>query len=226
MANGLRFAYLEGGSGPLVLCDGGGHASYMGLRAACLAGAGFRVGALRLRGNPPTEIPRSGLLRYRHVAVDVRERSGCGGGDGAGPSARMGRVDRLPGLAALPRSCGAPWRWPCRIRPRPASRCCAEHVHRSFHCFFFSPATAGAGAARGRLVFVEWPWDYWTAPGFTDEEHLAEVKRMLAEPEQAHCAPARPTGVRTTGTKTGDLELISGRRCREVSRRAMTWCDW
>jgi len=27
---------------------------------------------------------------------------------------------------------------------------------------------------------VDWLWDYWTAPGFTDEEHLAEVKRMLA----------------------------------------------
>ena len=25
-------------------------------------------------------------------------------------------------------------------------------------------------------------WDYWTAPGFTDEEHLAQVKRMLAVP--------------------------------------------
>ena len=33
---------------------------------------------------------------------------------------------------------------------------------------------------------MDWLWDYWTAPGFTDEEHLAEVKRMLAVPEQAH----------------------------------------
>jgi hypothetical protein len=31
-------------------------------------------------------------------------------------------------------------------------------------------------------AFVDWLWDYWTAPGFTDEEHLAEVKRMLAAP--------------------------------------------
>ena len=29
---------------------------------------------------------------------------------------------------------------------------------------------------------MDWLWDYWTAPGFTDEEHLAEVKRMLAVP--------------------------------------------
>jgi pimeloyl-ACP methyl ester carboxylesterase len=29
---------------------------------------------------------------------------------------------------------------------------------------------------------VDWLWAYWTAPGFTDEEHLAEVKRMLAVP--------------------------------------------
>jgi hypothetical protein len=31
-------------------------------------------------------------------------------------------------------------------------------------------------------AFVDWLWDYWTAPGFTDEEHLAKVKRMLAVP--------------------------------------------
>ena len=31
-------------------------------------------------------------------------------------------------------------------------------------------------------AFVDWQWDYWTAPGFTDEEHLAKVKRTLAAP--------------------------------------------
>jgi pimeloyl-ACP methyl ester carboxylesterase len=28
------------------------------------------------------------------------------------------------------------------------------------------------------FAFVDWLWNYWTAPGFTDTEHLAEVKPM------------------------------------------------
>jgi hypothetical protein len=59
----------------------------------------------------------------------------------------------------------------------------AEHVHRSFHWFFFQLPQLPEQALRADgYAFVDWLWDYWTAPGFTDEEHLAEVKRMLAVP--------------------------------------------
>jgi len=59
----------------------------------------------------------------------------------------------------------------------------AEHVHRSFHWFFFQLPQLPERALRADgYAFVDWLWDYWTAPGFTDEEHLAEVKRMLAVP--------------------------------------------
>ena len=59
----------------------------------------------------------------------------------------------------------------------------AEHVHRSFHWFFFQLPQLPEQALRAdNYAFVDWLWDYWTAPGFTDEEHLAQVKRMLAVP--------------------------------------------
>ena len=59
----------------------------------------------------------------------------------------------------------------------------AEHVHRSFHWFFFQlPQLPERAPSSDNYAFVDWLWDYWTAPGFTDEEHLAEVKRMLAVP--------------------------------------------
>ena len=59
----------------------------------------------------------------------------------------------------------------------------AEHVHRSFHWFFFQlPQLPERALSADNYAFVDWLWDYWTVPGFTDEEHLAEVKRMLAVP--------------------------------------------
>jgi hypothetical protein len=59
----------------------------------------------------------------------------------------------------------------------------AEHVRRSFHWFFFQLPQLPERALRAdNYAFVDWLWDCWTAPGFTDEEHLAEVKRMLAVP--------------------------------------------
>src|SRR6266571_1575499 len=63
-ANGLRFAYLEGGSGPLVvLLHGWPDTPHTwDHQLAALAGAGFRVVAPLLSGSPPTEIPRSGYF--------------------------------------------------------------------------------------------------------------------------------------------------------------------
>src|SRR5580658_7184049 len=83
-ANGLRFAYLEGGSGPLVvLLHGWPDTPHTwDHQLAALAGAGFRVAAPWLRGYPPTEIPRSGYFDIGTLAVDARELIGVlGGGD-------------------------------------------------------------------------------------------------------------------------------------------------
>ena len=83
-ANGLRFACLEGGSGPLVvLLHGWPDTPHTwDYQLAALAGAGFRVAAPWLRGYPPTEIPRSGYFDIGTLAVDVRELIRVlGGGD-------------------------------------------------------------------------------------------------------------------------------------------------
>jgi len=83
-ANGLRFAYLEGGSGPLVvLLHGWPDTPHTwDHQLAALAGAGFRVAASWLRGYPPTEIPRSGYFDIGTLALDVRELIRVlGGGD-------------------------------------------------------------------------------------------------------------------------------------------------
>jgi pimeloyl-ACP methyl ester carboxylesterase len=50
-------------------------------------------------------------------------------------------------------------------------------------CLFFQlPHLPERALSAGNYAYVDWLWYHWTAPGFTDEEHLAEVKRMLAVP--------------------------------------------
>ena len=187
-ANGLRFAYLEGGSGPLVvLLHGWPDTPHTwDHQLAALAGAGFRVAAPWLRGYPPTEIPRSGYFDIGTLAVDVRELIRVlGGGDpcllvGQDWGASIG----YQVLAAFPEVVRSAV---VMAVPHPAatreSLLRAEHVHRSFHWFFFQlPQLPERALSADGYAFVDWLWDYWTASGFTDEEHLAEVKRMLAVP--------------------------------------------
>jgi alpha/beta hydrolase fold len=112
-ANGLRFAYLEGGSGPLVLLLHGWPDTphTWDHQLAALAGAGFRVVAPWLRGYPPTEIPRSGFFDIGTLATDVRELiEVLGGGDCelaqstdfiiASENAIFGQPEAMLGLAA------------------------------------------------------------------------------------------------------------------------------
>jgi pimeloyl-ACP methyl ester carboxylesterase len=72
-ANGIEFAYLEAGAGPLVLClhgfpDTAWTFEYL-LRA--LAAAGYRGVAPFLRGYSPTEIPADGDYRVATLARDA-----------------------------------------------------------------------------------------------------------------------------------------------------------
>ena len=177
-ANGLRFAYLEGGSGPLVVLLGWPDTPHTwDHQLAALAGAGFRVAAPWLRGYPPTEIPGSGYFDIGTLAVDVRELIRVlGGGDpcllvGQDWGASIGyqvlaafpEVVRSAVLMAVPH--------PAATRE---SLLRAEHVHRSFHWFFFQlPHLPERALSADNFAFVDWLWDYWTAPGFTDAEHLS-----------------------------------------------------
>jgi pimeloyl-ACP methyl ester carboxylesterase len=72
-ANGLRFAYLEQGKGPLVLLVHGfpDTAHTWDRTMAALADAGFRAVAPFTRGYHPTEIPKDGKYDVETLARDV-----------------------------------------------------------------------------------------------------------------------------------------------------------
>jgi len=59
----------------------------------------------------------------------------------------------------------------------------ARHVHRSFHWWFFQlPDLPEKALAANDFAFIDYLWEFWTSPGYRDTAHIAEIKRMLAEP--------------------------------------------
>lgn len=72
--NGIRYAYLELGSGPLVLLLHGypDSATSWTHQMEALAEAGYRAVAPFMRGYPPTEVPRDGFFGRATLALDVK----------------------------------------------------------------------------------------------------------------------------------------------------------
>src|SRR5206468_11949862 len=72
-ANGLDFAYLEEGEGPLVLLLHGfpDTAHSWSHQVPALGAAGYRAVAPYLRGYPPSEIPRNGFYDRATLATDI-----------------------------------------------------------------------------------------------------------------------------------------------------------
>ena len=74
-ANGIDFAYLDNGAGPLVLLLHGfpDSARSWSYQMPALAAAGYRAVAPYLRGYPPSEVPREGFYDMGTLATDVAE---------------------------------------------------------------------------------------------------------------------------------------------------------
>jgi pimeloyl-ACP methyl ester carboxylesterase len=187
-ANGLEFGYIEEGEGPLVLLLHGfpDTARTWSHQVPALAAAGYRAVAPYLRGYPPTEIPRETFFDRGTLAQDTVELIRVLGG--GGPVHLVGQ-DWGAGItysmiAAFPELVR---RAVVMAVPHPAqtakSRLDAKHVHRSFHWWFFQlPDLPEKALAENDFAFVDYLWEYWSSAGYRDTAHIAEIKRMLAQP--------------------------------------------
>lgn len=187
-ANGIEFAYLEAGSGPLVLLLHGfpDTAASWSHQMPALAAAGYRVVAPYLRGYHPTEVPQGGFYDKATLATDVAELIGALGG---GKPVHLvgqdwGAIISYAVIAAFPervrRAVVMAVPHPARVA---ASMLEARHVQRSFHWWFFQlPDLPEKALVRDDFAFIDYLWDYWTSPGYRDEAHIAAVKAMLREP--------------------------------------------
>ncbi|MBB6547721.1 alpha/beta fold hydrolase [Nonomuraea rubra] len=185
-ANGVEFAYLSLGEGPLALCLHGfpdtAH-TWRHLMPA-LAERGYRAVAPFLRGYAPTEVPADGAYEDAALVADVRAlHEELGGGDdavvighdwGAFPAyATAGRFRRAVTLAV----------------PPPGSLAGLfldyEQLKRSFYIFLFQTALAETAAARPG--FIDNLWRDWS-PGYDASEDLEFVRRSLGDPANLSAA--------------------------------------
>ncbi|GAA3584616.1 alpha/beta hydrolase [Nonomuraea rosea] len=179
-ANGVEFAYLAMGEGPLALCLHGfpdtAH-TWRHLMPA-LAERGYRAVAPFMRGYAPTEVPADGAYEDAALVADVRALHEELGGDESAvvighdwgtfpvyPTA--GRFRRAVALAV----------------PPPGSLATAfldyEQLKRSFYIFLFQTGVAEVAAASPG--FLEGLWRDWS-PGYDAGEDLEFVRRSIGEP--------------------------------------------
>lgn len=186
--NGLRFAYLEAGEGPLALLLHGfpDDAHTWERQMPALVAAGYRVVAPFLRGYPPTGIPDGGYFDLASLATDIK----ClVDGLNAGQPCHLvgqdwGAAIGYAVLAAYPESIrrAVILAVPHPTEVRRTLRKSPKHILRSFHWFLFQlPWLPEALCKANNFAFIEFLWKLWS-PAYDDRAHVARIKRMLAEP--------------------------------------------
>ncbi len=187
-ANGVRYAYLEQGSGPLLLLLHGfpDNAHSWQRQLPVFAQAGYRVVAPFLRGYPPSVAPPGAFYDRATLAQDIRALIGAlNGGQPAflvgqdwGAAVSYGVLGAYPELVRRAVLLAVPH--PVQIR-RTLKRS-PKHVLRSFHWFLFQlPWLPEALCRAGNFAFIEFLWWLWS-PDYRDRDHVAQIKRMLDQP--------------------------------------------
>jgi pimeloyl-ACP methyl ester carboxylesterase len=189
-ANGIEFAYLEQGEGPLVLLLHGfpDNAYTYEHQLSALADAGYRAVAPFMRGYPPTQPAPDGRYDPEALADDV---AGLIDALGDGPAYVVG--NDWGGVATHAASA---------LHPEAIRRAVVinighpatflqtllhpHQIHHIFHFWFFQRTDFAAPAVRANdLAFVDYLWEYWSAPGHDYGDHLDRVKRETLAPDGA-----------------------------------------
>jgi pimeloyl-ACP methyl ester carboxylesterase len=186
-ANGLTFATLEAGEGPLVLCLHGfpDHARSFRHQLPALAAAGFRAVAPFMRGYAPSEVPPDGPYQSAALAQDAvaliralgHDRAALFGHDWGAVAAYGAavlapeRVTRLV-TAAVPHGAAFP----------AALLTNYEQQRRSWYMFFFQTPFADAAVPFGDFRFLERLWQDWSPGWAYPPEEMAALKDTFRQP--------------------------------------------
>jgi pimeloyl-ACP methyl ester carboxylesterase len=186
-ANGLRFAYVEEGDGPLVLLLHGfpDNALSWDRVMPALAEAGYRAVAPYTRGYPPSEAPADGRCDPAARGDDVAGLiDALGRGEPAfvvghdwGASATYAAIVFHPEKVrrAVTIAIGPPG-GTLRIFERP------ELLHYAFHFWLFQvPVFAEVAVRANDFALIDYLWNLWS-PGLEDGDHIKRVKETLAGP--------------------------------------------
>jgi pimeloyl-ACP methyl ester carboxylesterase len=191
-ANGVDFAYLEAGAGPLALCLHGFPDTAWGWRhlLPALADAGYHAVAPFMRGYAPTSLAADGRYQIGALAADANALHEALGGDGE--AVIIGHdwgAMATYGAAAL-----APDRWRRVVTAAvPPLATMAEamlsypQLRRSWYMFFFQNPLAELAVGLNDLDFVAQLWRDWS-PGHDGTEDMDHVRRSLGEHEHLMAA--------------------------------------
>ncbi|WP_336213659.1 alpha/beta fold hydrolase [Nonomuraea sp. LPB2021202275-12-8] len=179
-ANGMEFAYLTMGEGPLALCLHGfpdtAH-TWRHLMPA-LAERGYRAVAPFMRGYAPSEIPADAAYEGDALAADALALHAELGGDEA--AVLIGHDwGTFPVYAVADR-----FRSAVSMAVPPTAALLAgflryEQLKRSFYVFLFQTGLAESAAAGPG--FLEGLWRDWS-PGYDASQDLAHVRQSIGEP--------------------------------------------
>lgn len=186
-ANGVDFACLAMGSGPLALClhgfpDSAG--SWRHLMPA-LADAGFRAVAPWMRGYAPTTVPADGAYQTGALATDANAlHEALGGGDDAVIIGHdWGAFATYGAAVAQPER----WRRVVAMAVPPAAALMAgmlspAQVKRSWYIWFFQMAGLPEMVVpTDDFAFIKDLWADWS-PGYDAADDVAGVVAALGDP--------------------------------------------
>jgi pimeloyl-ACP methyl ester carboxylesterase len=186
-ANGITFATLEAGSGPLVLCAHGfpDTAHTFAAQLPALAAAGYRAVAPFMRGYSPTTTATDGRYQSAVLAQDLVELIAALGRDQAyvfghdwGAVAAYGAAILAPqrirklATAAVPHG-------PSVLNAFFTS---FEQQKRSWYMFFFQQPFADIAVPHDDFRFLERLWRDWSPGWDYSAEDLEVLKRCFREP--------------------------------------------
>ena len=185
-ANGLRFAYLEQGSGPLVMFMHGFPDNAWSYREQMqvFADAGYRAVSPFLRGYAPTEIPADGIFDPIALGKDLEALIAALSEDGRARVVGMdwGGTSTLQVLSTAPAAIKAAvvmnTAHPITVS---SIRRDPDAVHFLFHVYFFTIHGVDSVVNIEGLPFVDYLWKLWS-PTFKNDEHLRSIKETLSSP--------------------------------------------
>lgn len=186
-ANGVRFATLEAGDGPLVLCLHGfpDHARSFRHQLPALAAAGFRAVAPFMRGYAPTEAPADGRYQSAVLGQDIValiSALGCSSahvfGHDWGALAAYGAAILAPEkvtkliTAAVPHG------------PAVATAFMSNYdqQRRSWYMFFFQHPLAELAVAHDDFGFIERLWQDWSPGWRYPADEMEALKATFRSP--------------------------------------------
>ena len=185
-ANGIDFAYLEAGQGPLALCLHGFPDTAWGWRhlLPALADAGYHAVAPFLRGYAPTSLAADGHYQVGALVEDANALHEVLGGDGEavivghdwGAMATYGAAAHEPDR----------WRRVVTAAVPPLNSLATallryDQLRRSWYMFFFQNPLADIAVGLDDLEFIARLWQDWS-PGYDAAQDVDHVRDALGDP--------------------------------------------